>query len=152
MVVRLSALRAGRTFPPRKIPGAHFCYRLSRRQDHGATGRIRLIEKSNGPIGNRTRDLPASSIVTAYPRAGKSKHDMPRSVYVSLAFHPGTFRIRANLLLLIYPWIIDGLVSNCASYRVPWHAWRHYISTCLESLPDTMQRKKILIRATWFRA
>jgi hypothetical protein len=64
MAVRLSALRVGRPpFAPRKIPGAYFCYRLSRRQGHIAVGRIRAIEKSNDLIGNRTRDLPAFSIV-----------------------------------------------------------------------------------------
>jgi hypothetical protein len=28
-------------FTPRKIPGTHFCWRLSRPQGHGAAGRIR---------------------------------------------------------------------------------------------------------------
>jgi hypothetical protein len=74
MAVRLSALRARRPLPPRMIPGTHFCYRLSRPQGHSAAGRIRSIEKSND-IGNRTRDLPACSIVpqpTALPRAPSS--------------------------------------------------------------------------------
>jgi hypothetical protein len=51
MAVRLSALRAGRPLTPRKIPGTHFCYRLSRPQGHSAAGRIRSIEKSNDLIG-----------------------------------------------------------------------------------------------------
>jgi hypothetical protein len=60
MAVRLSALRADRPpFTPRKIPGTHFCYRLSRPQGHSAAGGIRSIEKSNNLIGNRTRDLLA---------------------------------------------------------------------------------------------
>jgi hypothetical protein len=42
---------------PRNIPGTHLCYRMSR------PPRIRSIEKSNDLIGNRTRDLPAGSIV-----------------------------------------------------------------------------------------
>jgi hypothetical protein len=60
-------------FTPRKIPGTHFCYSLSRPQGHSAPGRIRLIKKiqlhrkSNpwpcGLIGNITRDLPACGIV-----------------------------------------------------------------------------------------
>jgi hypothetical protein len=50
-------------FVPRKIPGTHFYYRLSRPQGHNADGRIRSIEKSNYLIGNRTRDLLACSIV-----------------------------------------------------------------------------------------
>jgi hypothetical protein len=50
-------------FTPRKIPGTHFCYRLSRLQDHNAAGRIRSIKKSSDLIGNRTRDLQACRVV-----------------------------------------------------------------------------------------
>jgi hypothetical protein len=59
-------------FTPRKIPGTHFSQRMSRPQDHSAAGRIRSTEKSSELIGNRTRDLPACSIVpqpTTLPRA-----------------------------------------------------------------------------------
>jgi hypothetical protein len=63
MAVRLSAPRAGRPLPPRKIPSTLICWRLSRLQGHSAGGRIRSIEKSNDFIGIRTRDLPACSIV-----------------------------------------------------------------------------------------
>jgi hypothetical protein len=59
----LSALRAGRPLPPR---------RLSRPQSHNAAGRIRLIKKSSDLIRNQTRDLPACVIVlqpTTLPRA-----------------------------------------------------------------------------------
>jgi hypothetical protein len=69
MAVNLSALRAGRSLPPRKFPGTHFCYSLSRPQGHSAAGRIRSIEKSNDLVGNRTYDLPAFIVarVTYYP-------------------------------------------------------------------------------------
>jgi hypothetical protein len=50
-------------FTPKNIAGTHFCLRLSRPQGLSAAGRIRSIEKSNDHIGNRTRDLPACSIV-----------------------------------------------------------------------------------------
>ena len=40
MVVRLSALRAGRLYPPGNNRGTHFCYRLSRPQDRSEIGRI----------------------------------------------------------------------------------------------------------------
>jgi hypothetical protein len=58
----LSALRAGRPLPPRKIHGTHFCHRLSRPQGHSAAGRIRSIGKIH-LIATRNRDLPACSIV-----------------------------------------------------------------------------------------
>jgi hypothetical protein len=62
MAVRSSALHADRPLPPKKIPGTHFYYRLSRPQGQSAAGRIRSIEKIH-LIGTRSRDLPACSIV-----------------------------------------------------------------------------------------
>jgi hypothetical protein len=41
MAVRLSALRAGSALPPRRIPGTHFCNRLSQLQGHSAAGKVR---------------------------------------------------------------------------------------------------------------
>jgi hypothetical protein len=63
MAMRLSALRAGRTLPPRKISGTHFCWRLSRPHGHSAAGRVRSIEESNDLIGIQTNDLQACSIM-----------------------------------------------------------------------------------------
>jgi len=60
-VVRLSALRTGRLYPPGNIPGTHFYQRLSLHQGHSAAGRIVPMKNSNDTIGNRTRDLPACS-------------------------------------------------------------------------------------------
>ena len=71
-VVSLSAQGTGRLYPPENIPGTHFCYRLSRLQDHSAAGRIMSMKVSNNTIGNRTLDLPACSAVpqpAAPPRA-----------------------------------------------------------------------------------
>jgi hypothetical protein len=61
-LVRLSALRTGRLFPPGNIPDTHFCWRRPRPQDHSAAGRIILLKHFND-IGNRTRDLPSYSAV-----------------------------------------------------------------------------------------
>jgi hypothetical protein len=58
MAVR-SALRATGPYTPRKIPGTHFCKRLSRLQGHSAAERIRSTEESNDLIDNRTRDFSA---------------------------------------------------------------------------------------------
>jgi hypothetical protein len=58
--------------PLENIPGTHFCYRLSQPQGHSAAGRIMSVKNSSDTIGNRTRDLPACSVVpqpTAPPRA-----------------------------------------------------------------------------------
>jgi hypothetical protein len=48
-------------FTPRKIPGTHFCYRLSQNQGLSVAGRIRSTEKSNDLFGNQNRDLLAGS-------------------------------------------------------------------------------------------
>jgi hypothetical protein len=52
-VVRVSALRTGHLYPPGKIPGTHFCYRLSQPRVHSADGRIMSMKNSNDPIWNR---------------------------------------------------------------------------------------------------
>jgi hypothetical protein len=62
-VVRLSALRTGRLYPPGTIPGTHFCYRLSQPQGHCAARRIMSVKNSKDTIGNQTRDLLACSAV-----------------------------------------------------------------------------------------
>jgi hypothetical protein len=46
------SLRRRLPFTPRKIPGTHFCWRLSRPRGYSVVGRIRSIEKSNDLIGN----------------------------------------------------------------------------------------------------
>jgi hypothetical protein len=44
--------------PPRDIPGTQFCQRVSRHQGHSAA---ESKKKTNNPIGNRARYLPAQS-------------------------------------------------------------------------------------------
>ena len=46
-VVRLSALCTGRLYPPKSIPGTHFCQRLSQYQGHSAAGRIVSMENES---------------------------------------------------------------------------------------------------------
>jgi len=58
-VVRLSALRTGRLYPPENIPGTHFCWRLSRPQVHSAAGKIMSLKNSIDTIWNRAHDLLA---------------------------------------------------------------------------------------------
>jgi hypothetical protein len=76
MAVRMSALRAGRPLPPRKIPGTHLCQRLSRPQGHSAAGRIRSIEKIH-LIGSHTRDLPACSLVSQPTTLSRNPLNLP---------------------------------------------------------------------------
>jgi len=75
-VVRLSALRTGRLYPPGNIPGTHFCYRLSQPQSHSATGRIMSMKNSNDTIGNRIHALPACSAVPQ-PTACPTEKSVP---------------------------------------------------------------------------
>jgi len=46
-VVRLSALRTGRFYPPGNIPGTHFCERLSQPHGQSEAGRIMSMENSS---------------------------------------------------------------------------------------------------------
>jgi hypothetical protein len=63
-VVRLSALRTGRLYPPGKIPDTHFCSRLSRPQGHSATEMFMSMKDSSDTIGNRTRDVPVCTVAS----------------------------------------------------------------------------------------
>ena len=51
IVVRLSAIRTSRLYPPGNISGNHFFYSLSRPQDYSAAGRIMSMENSDDAIG-----------------------------------------------------------------------------------------------------
>jgi hypothetical protein len=64
MAVSLYALSAGCALPLSKIPGIHFCYRLSPPtvSVQSVTGMIRPLENSYD-ILDRTRDLPICSMV-----------------------------------------------------------------------------------------
>jgi hypothetical protein len=59
----VSLTRLGRSLLLTKIPGTHFCLRLSRPRGHSAAGMIRYIGKSIDLIGIQARDFPACSIV-----------------------------------------------------------------------------------------
>jgi hypothetical protein len=76
MAVRSSALCAGRILSP-----GRFLLEAQWTQDHDGAGRITSIEKSNGLIGNQTRDLLACSIV---PQPTSYNNKMEHSSYVRL--------------------------------------------------------------------
>jgi hypothetical protein len=108
MAVRLSTLRPGRPLLPAKISGTHFCYRLSRPQDHSAAGRIWWIEKSNDLIGTRTRYLPVCSIVpqpTTLPPASPGRTEMKRKSNLDRPpprFDPNTSKMKVSSVNLNY--------------------------------------------------
>jgi hypothetical protein len=73
-VVRLTHLQP---FTPRKMPGTHFCWRLSQPQGHSAARRIGSVERSNDLIGVRTHDLLACGITpdpTTLPHAPQTQN------------------------------------------------------------------------------
>jgi hypothetical protein len=95
------SLKSRPPFTPRKIPGTHFCYRLSRPQGHRADGRIKSIEKKINHIGTQTRDFPACSIVpqpTTLPRVpGKCV-----SVYIWTEKHlPGSSAVSLQNYIVV---------------------------------------------------
>jgi hypothetical protein len=69
-VVRLSALRKSRLYPPGYSPGTHFCL-----SEGLITAGKKSMRNPNIPIGNRTRDLPACGAVhqkNAPPRTAET--------------------------------------------------------------------------------
>ena len=71
-VAKLSALRTGLFFPPRRDPSYSFFKRLIRPQGHSVAGRITSMKNPNDTIENRTRNTLACSAVphpTALSRA-----------------------------------------------------------------------------------
>jgi len=90
-VVRLSAQRTYRLFPPRDILATHFCYRLSRPppKDRSAAEKIKSKKSPNDTMGNRTRNLPACREVaqpTAPPRTARQSRgaqESPKSPLLS---------------------------------------------------------------------
>jgi hypothetical protein len=87
----------------RKIPGTHFCYGMSRLHCHSAAGRNRTIKKSND-ICNRTRDLPAGSIVP------KSSTLLRAPVYLPFLF-------LAYDLLAVYLPLFSSFCMRSVSYE-----------------------------------
>ena len=67
---------------PGNIPGTHLYYRLSQPQGHNAAGRIMSVKNSSDTIGNRTRELPAGSVVpqtSAPPRALQNRYILSKT-------------------------------------------------------------------------
>jgi hypothetical protein len=100
-------------FTPSKIPSTHFCKRLSRTQGHSATGRIRSIEKSNGLIGNRTRDIPTCSIVPQPTKNIQKQSDVFKCNRDEVCANFGQF-ITGNIA--IYAWHLQFEVFRSAGW------------------------------------
>jgi len=65
-MVKLSTVCTGRLYLQDINPGTRFRYRLSRLQGHSAAGGIWAMKNFNGPLEDRTRNLPASSALFKY--------------------------------------------------------------------------------------
>jgi hypothetical protein len=101
MAARLSALRAGRPLPPRKILGTHFCYRLSQPQGHSAAGRIRSVGKIY-LIGTRTHNLPVCNKarqLTTLPRARATLDRQGNIAYADSKYDCGWTRYTCNITM-----------------------------------------------------
>jgi hypothetical protein len=62
-LVQLAAICTSCLYSCRKIPGTHFCWRLSWCQGRSVAGRILSMKNSSDTIGNQTHDLLACSAV-----------------------------------------------------------------------------------------
>jgi hypothetical protein len=80
MAARLSALRANHTLPPGfflflKVPGTHFCWRLSRPQGHyGRKDEVNLKNPPHRDLNPRPSGLQHSALTTTLPRCPLLKH------------------------------------------------------------------------------
>jgi hypothetical protein len=98
MAVRLSALRAGRPFTPRKIPGTHFCYATStHRRTFSAWPRVGMCRQCARP---RARNVRHSGRVRATMRL--------MSVFLS-----------ASKDLLSLEWQASGVITMCGRVHSP---------------------------------
>jgi hypothetical protein len=105
MAVTLSNLHAGRPLPIRKIPGTHFCQRLTGFQGRIAAGRIRSIEKIDF-IETQTRDLPVCSVVpqpTTIPRAPDESTSQPIYLILSSDIRISLPNFRLSTFHLVHP-------------------------------------------------
>jgi hypothetical protein len=117
---------------------------MSRSHGHNAAGRIRSIEKSYNFIANRTRDLPARSIVpqpTTLPRAPTFAWYVFIICYYlclgllicrHLRFFPAKFWIHflfpsnvlhflpIYLIILLLLFSFTGATTLCEPWRLPW--------------------------------
>ena len=111
-VVRLSALRTGRPYPPGSITGTRFCCRKSQPQGHSATGKIMSMKTSIDTIGDRTCDLPACS--------GVPQRNVPPRAPVSLPIRIINFYIFVfyglTLPLISVTVLSVESCSNCVSH------------------------------------
>jgi hypothetical protein len=137
MAVRLSGLRAGSPLSPpphRKIPGTHFCYRLSQPQGHIAAGRIHWTEKSNYLIWINFNLHSVPEISTESSRASTRAENKENSLYkhwnrkcFDNELEP--FEGVPELVELELTYASDNFEGNRSSELTVW------MTTCLLSLP-----------------
>jgi len=60
--------------PPAVYPGTHFCYRLSRPQDHTVAGRIKSIQNTITPSGIETGEFRLAAQYVSQPRHRITTH------------------------------------------------------------------------------
>ena len=92
---------------PGKIPGTHFCYRLSQHQGHSVARRIMSMKNSIDTIGNQNCDLPACSAVPQ-PTA---LHMLPDIDHAHNK-HMWTIICNFNHVQAITPWWHVGVIFN----------------------------------------
>jgi hypothetical protein len=137
MAVRLSALRAGSPLPP-----GRFLVLISvRGWLHNGDGRIRSVEKSSDLIANRTRNLPACSVVTQPTTLpGGPKLLMQYFLFIYHFWHHFQIvgALNVNILSRIWGVTIDGvwMVNGFTDTRLV-NACNHSATANLHTLQIT---------------
>jgi hypothetical protein len=93
---------------------------MSRLQGHTAAGSIRSIEKSNELIGNRTRDIPACSMVpqpTTLPHAPFFSTASVRSIFSFLSLYDSLITSTSYMTdvnsFLIFAFCLHFFIIGC---------------------------------------
>ena len=116
-VVKLSALRTGRLYPPGNITGTHLFERLSRPQGLSAAGRMTSMKNSSDIIGNQTRDPPACGAVlqpTALSRAPPKERNTRK---IRLLSSGRSSQLCSCRVVVEMCSLIVGLLTKLTSFR-----------------------------------
>jgi hypothetical protein len=121
--------------PKRRPPGTHFCYTLSRTQDHSAARRIMVMKNCNDTFGNRNCDLPACSAVRHRVPSNYNRLVSVGSESVFFLHKIVQHAVRVSLVCALTTWVLP-LYANVTWIlffytRDLWYANCHWDRFCV---------------------
>ena len=125
-VVKSSAIRTGRLYPPGTSPGTHSCWRLSRPQGHSADGRIKSMKYSSDFI----RIEPTTFRVVAQC-LNQLRHRVPHMPFITLN--------SSQTLHTFCPTPLTRTITSSGNNM------EHYIATNTTAITSAMQLGRVTI-------